>query len=92
MPEYLDLEHLRATGPQPGEQLQPEDAPSTAPAAGAPAGVAPVAGMRARFGAFVWLRVGRLLRQTFLSVLGGLQKGCRDSAAYRAAYDLNGSF
>lgn len=46
MPEYLDLEHLRATGPQPGEQLQPEDAPSAAPAAGAPVAGAPAAGMR----------------------------------------------
>lgn len=46
MPEYLDLEHLRATGPQPGEQLQPEDAPSAAPAAGAPVAGAPAAGIR----------------------------------------------
>ncbi len=37
VPERLSLEHLRSTGVQPGEQLQPEE-PAGAPAAGGGAG------------------------------------------------------
>ena len=33
VPDQLDLEHLRGRGPQPGEQLQPEDASCSAAAA-----------------------------------------------------------
>ena len=34
VPEELDLEWLRGRGPQPDEQLQPEEQPSSSPAAG----------------------------------------------------------
>lgn len=43
IPDRLNLEHLRSQGPQPGEELQPEDAPGggAAAAAAAPAAVQP---------------------------------------------------
>lgn len=34
VPEELDLQWLRGRGPQPDEQLQPEEQPSSSPAAG----------------------------------------------------------
>lgn len=43
VPDQLDLEHLRGRGPQPGEELQPEDAPGAAAGPAGGSGSAPAA-------------------------------------------------